>query len=139
MSCRQISLARILWGSAPYSAHCSRRIYGALPQTPPSRFSFGEKRGKRTYISFFTLSFRAGVYGTKTGMDLRKIYLPFSIARLRKLQRLTAAKRRKNNILPQSVPLTPFARRQCAAPNFAGEQTKMANLIFRENMPVCAA
>ena len=60
-----------LWGSAP---NLKRGIvYGALPQTPPARFSFGEKRGKRTYISFFTLSFRAGVYGTKTGMDLRKI------------------------------------------------------------------
>ena len=68
------------------------------------------KRGKRTYISFFTLSFRAGVYGTKTGGDLRKIYLPFSIAQPRKLQRLTAAKRGKNNILPKSIPLTLFVR-----------------------------
>ncbi|PWM70091.1 MAG: hypothetical protein DBX61_00380, partial [Clostridiales bacterium] len=60
-----------LWGSAP---NLKRGIvYGALPQTPPARFSFGEKRGKRTYISFFTLSFRAGVYGTKTGMVSRKI------------------------------------------------------------------
>ena len=66
-----------LWGSAP---NLKRGIvYGALPQTPPARFSFGEKRGKRTYISFFTLSFRAGVYGTKTGMDLRKIYCLFRL------------------------------------------------------------
>ncbi|PWM69113.1 MAG: hypothetical protein DBX61_02225, partial [Clostridiales bacterium] len=56
-----------------------------------------EKSGaKELNFSCFTLSFRAGVYGTKMGMDLRKIYLPFSIACPRKLVRLTAAAKRKN-------------------------------------------
>ena len=29
--------------------------------------------------------------------------------------------------------------RQCAAPTFADEQSKIQNFIFRENNPVCAA
>ena len=39
------------------------------------------------------LSFRAGIYGTKTGMFSRKIILLFLIARPRVLQRRFAAKR----------------------------------------------
>ena len=83
---------------------------GLCPIPRPPAFLSEKSGAKELNFSCFTLSFRAGVYGTKMGMDLRKIYLPFSIACPRKLERLIAAKRGKNNVLPQSVPLTPFAR-----------------------------
>ena len=43
------------------------------------------------WVLVLYLSFRAGIYGTKTGMFSRKINLLFSLARSRVLQRRFAA------------------------------------------------
>ena len=67
------------------------------------------KRRKRTKC--YSLSLCGGIYAAQTGQGFakNKICL-FYFACPRVLQRLTAAKRGKNNVLPQSIPLTPFVR-----------------------------
>ena len=66
-------------------------VYGALPQTPPAFLS--EKSGaKELDFSCFTLSFRAGIYGTKTGMVSRKMKLVIFTCLSAKLQRRFAAR-----------------------------------------------
>ena len=119
MSCRQISLARILWGSAPYSAHCSRRIYGALPQTPPSRFSPKEKRAAMCRSKFRG---RANENG--------KFNLPRKHARLCGINSTAQTHKKQNRVLlPRFSPKEKRAA-MCRS-NFRGRTSK--NNIF--NLP----
>ena len=58
----------------------ARGVFMGLCPKPRTPAFLSEKSGaKELNFSCFTLSFRAGVYGTKTGMDLRKIYCLFRL------------------------------------------------------------
>ena len=76
MVSRKMKLVIFTCLSAKLQRRFAAREYCSGASPPPAFLS--EKSGaKELNFSCFTLSFRAGVYGTKMGMDLRKIYLPF--------------------------------------------------------------
>ena len=65
---------------------------GLCPKPRPPAFLSEKSGAKELDFSCFTLSFRAGIYGTKTGMVLRKMKLVIFTCLSAKLQRRFAAR-----------------------------------------------
>ena len=65
---------------------------GLCPKPRPPAFLSEKSGAKELNFSCFTLSFRAGIYGTKTGMVSRKMKLVFFTCLSAKLQRRFAAR-----------------------------------------------
>ena len=68
---------------------------GLCPKPCPPAFLSEKSGAKELDFSCFTLSFRAGIYGTKTDTVSRNIYFALISLLSAKLQRRFAAKRGK--------------------------------------------
>ncbi len=78
---------------------------GLCPKPRPPAFLSEKSGAKELDFSCFTLSFRAGIYGTKTGMVSRNIY--FALISL--LSANIAAALRRPGAFYGALPQTPHA------------------------------
>ena len=84
---------------------------GLCPKPRTPAFLRKKSRAKELNFSCFTLSFRAGIYGTKTGMVSRKMKLVIFTCLSAKLQRRFAAREYCSGASP------PGGFLWCSAPN----------------------